>query len=65
MKVYMKVSKDKYELPEAVADSWNELALLCGITLNAIYKTRSRTKALNDKGLNKVMIYQEVEIGNL
>ena len=33
----MKVSKDKYELPEAVADSAGELARMLGITENAVY----------------------------
>lgn len=29
-KVYMKVSKDKYQLPEVIADSVKELAEKCG-----------------------------------
>jgi len=44
MTLYMKVSKDKYELPEAVAGSVHELAKLLGITENAIYVSMSQEK---------------------
>lgn len=44
MIVYMKVSKDKYELPEAVADSIKEMAVLQGITPNAIHSAFSQEK---------------------
>lgn len=36
----MKVSNDEYELPEAVASSWAELARLCGCTINTIHSRR-------------------------
>lgn len=32
MKLYLKVTKDKYELPLAVADSPEELAIMVGTT---------------------------------
>jgi hypothetical protein len=35
-KVYMKITKDKYELPLAVANSAEELARICGVTRNGI-----------------------------
>ena len=38
MMVYMRVSRDKYELPEAVSDSIIELANMCHINLRSIYK---------------------------
>jgi hypothetical protein len=42
----MKVSRDKYELPEAVAGSASELARMLGITENAIHCGMSRAKKL-------------------
>ena len=41
----MKVSNDKYELPEAVADSADELAKMCNVSKCTIYETMSRAKA--------------------
>lgn len=38
MTVYMRVSRDKYELPEAVSDSIIELANMCHINWRSIYK---------------------------
>ena len=35
--IWMKVSNDKYELPVAVADTAEELALACGVSANSIY----------------------------
>lgn len=37
--VYMQVTHDKYELPLAVADTVVELARICGVSENAIYRT--------------------------
>lgn len=39
--LYMKVSKDKYELPEAVAESIKEMAVLQKTTPNAIHRAFS------------------------
>lgn len=36
MKIYMKVTKDKYELPEAVAESPGELAKILGTSKNSV-----------------------------
>lgn len=38
MTVYMRVSRDKYELPEAVSDSIIEFANMCHINWRSIYK---------------------------
>ena len=35
-RVWMKVSKDKYQLPLAVADTQRELAEMCGVKLSTI-----------------------------
>ena len=40
----MKVSKDKYELPLAVADSASELASILGCSANTIYSSISHAK---------------------
>ena len=44
MKLYVCVTKDKYELPLAVADSVRELAQLRGIKTKTITETLSRVK---------------------
>ena len=44
IKIYMKVTKDRYSLPVAVADSAKELAALCGVSPNAIYSGFSHEK---------------------
>jgi ribosomal protein L7Ae-like RNA K-turn-binding protein len=57
MFVYMKVTKDKYELPVAIADSAKELAEICGTKrtniLSAIIHAEQR-------GQNSV--YKKVEV---
>ena len=42
--IYMKVTRDKYRLPVAVADSAKELAWICGVSVDAIYSCISRRK---------------------
>ena len=39
MTLYMKVTKDEYELPVAVADSKKELARMVGRDVSGIYRT--------------------------
>ena len=43
--VCMKVSNDKYELPEAVADSFSELARMLGVKPQSIYDSMSHVKS--------------------
>ena len=38
MTVYMRVSRDKYELPDAVSESIIELANICGVSWRTIYR---------------------------
>ena len=52
MTLYMKVTRDKYELPVAVAESKSELARMLGVTPSAI------THGMH--GLKKT--YLEVEV---
>ena len=42
--VYMKVTKDKYELPVAIADSIVELAKILGVKKEHIYDSMSHAK---------------------
>lgn len=41
-KVYMEITRDKYELPIAVASNAEELARICGTTKNAIMSSISK-----------------------
>ena len=51
MTVYMKITKDKYELPEAIADSIIELARMCGVSWRtidgALYRINARKAVQN------------------
>lgn len=58
MTIYMKVSKDKYELPVAVASSAQELARMCNTTANAIRSAINHTKS---RGGNSVYVRVTVE----
>ena len=53
--LYMKVSKDKYELPVAVAESVDELARMTGNTKKSIYSMVSR----NTGGYRKVEVMED------
>ena len=44
MKLYLKVTDDKYELPVAVADSQSELARLCGVSKATITSSLSHQR---------------------
>lgn len=41
MNIWMKVTRDKYQLPLAVADSASELARMCDTTPNCVVSTVS------------------------
>lgn len=58
MTIWMKVTKDKYELPVAVADSASELARKLGCNVYTIYSAMSHVRT----GRNKSSIYKKVEI---
>lgn len=61
MTLYMKVSNDEYELPEAVAGSANELARMLGVTENAIYCGICRGKSGSKSSFVRVIIDDEEE----
>lgn len=58
MKVWMKVTKDEYQLPIAVAESATELAKMVGVTREMIYRRISAHKS----GITKTCCYVCVEI---
>lgn len=57
MTVWMKVTRDKYELPVAVADTAGELARKVGVDSHVIY---TRLRMAKQKGIR--CIYVKVEI---
>lgn len=60
--IYMEVTKDKYELPLAVAGSVSELARMLGITANAIFCSMSLAKSRGHRQrFVKVVIDEGVE----
>ena len=59
MTVYMKISKDEYELPEAIADSAAELAKLLGVKEQSIFDSVRHSKSRGHRGQ-----YVKVEIGD-
>lgn len=58
MTLWMMVSKDKYELPLAVADSAPQLAEMVGVSTNAIFSSYSCYKS----GKHKFSRFQKVEV---
>lgn len=61
MKLYMKISKDKYELPEAVADTVAELAKMCGTNPMYIYSCLSHAKKKGFKSIYKKVVIEDGE----
>lgn len=60
MILYIMVTRDKYELPLAVADTAAELASMVGVTTNAVLSGISKTR----KGKLKKSRYIRVEVDN-
>lgn len=61
MILYVRVSKDRYELPLAVADTCRELAKMCGVTPNLIYSCISHAKKKGYRSEYQKVIISEVE----
>ena len=59
--VYMKVSKDKYRLPEAIADSPKELAELCGSTRNSVLSAISKAKSRNQNSIYVKVDFDDID----
>ena len=45
MKIYMEVTRDKYEFPIAMADSPGALAEMCGVSKNCVCSSCSHYKS--------------------
>lgn len=58
MKIFMKVTKDEFELPIAIADSQAELARMLGMPKAAVNSNYSKIRS----GKVKVSTFKEVEI---
>lgn len=58
MTLWLKVTKDKYELPLAVADTIPELAEMTGCTVSSLYTIFSKKR----NGKKKYPGYVEVKI---
>ena len=63
MTLYMKVTKDKYELPIAVAGTIRELAMILGINENSVQQQFYRQKRYGmNCGYVKVEVEEDEEI---
>ena len=47
MTLYLKVTKDRYELPVAIADSKAELADMLGVDRTSVYKGLKRREGMS------------------
>lgn len=62
MLIYMKVTKDEFELPVAIADSMSELGRICGCTKSSISHALKDQKTKGRKTTYVVVeIYDECE----
>lgn len=61
MIVYMKVTRDKYELPIAIADTVGELAKMTGASKETIFSNISHQKS----GRIKNGSYKRIDIGDV
>lgn len=59
MKIYIEVTRDKYELPLRIADSVQELARLSGTSENNIYSQISHY----EHGAQKSARFYKIEVG--
>lgn len=57
MKLYLQVTKDKYELPVAISDTPAGLARICGVSKNTVLSAISHAKERK-----RGSIYRRVEV---
>ena len=60
--VWMAVTRDKYQLPYAVADSAEELGRIIGKNMNAIYSAVSHSKTRGAKWCGYVKVEVDDEL---
>ena len=58
---WIKVSKDEYELIEDMADSAEELALKCGVSIQTVYASEKRAKKSGKYGKYRKVCINEQE----
>ena len=62
MVIWMKVSRDKYELPLAVAESQKELAIICGVKRESISRQICQSRKRGHRcGYVKVIVEEDEE----
>lgn len=61
LKIYMRVSKDKYRLPEAFAESSTQLAKICGTSSKSIDSVISKWRHGKYKNPRYIMVEIEVD----
>lgn len=59
MTLYMEITKDKYELPVAVADTPSELARLRGVALSTISHALSRPNQKRHRKYVKIEVEED------
>ncbi len=59
----MKVSNDKYRLPEAVAESSAELAKICGVTRSAVDTAICNAKRRKQNSIYVKIVIEDEEEG--
>ena len=57
--VWMEVSKDRYRLPIAVANTARELALICGVEESNIVCAASRDKGTERRRFIRIIVEDE------
>ena len=62
MTLWMKITRDKYELPVAVADTCVQLGRILGVSTESIYSTMSSAAYRQRKGKNVRCQYVKVEV---
>ena len=61
MYLYMKVTRDKYEFPVAIADSAPELARMVGVKTQTVQSCICRVKSGKNCGYYKIVVEDEEE----
>lgn len=61
---YMEITRDKYELPVAVAESMTELADICGVSISTISHSLSRSECKQSVPHKYVRVVMDDEGGD-
>lgn len=61
MTVWIKITRDEYELIEAIADSALELAKMCGVTRSSVYASVNNERRFGTRAMFKRIEIDEDE----